>query len=190
MDYDVILVKMLALGRHLWLCLALALGLALGTQAALAKECHHETLLPADIRLIAPDPEVPEAVARFAGAWSGVSVGPGDRTPICETLVVEGVYTNGYARVIFSVGTSAALDVRQPGFGRATGRIVDGELRVLLPFPYLLKLTYRVVGETLQGTSSVGCRRHGAGGGGHPPLPLSSGLWGGAAAVTPAAHGE
>jgi hypothetical protein len=65
------------IGRHGWLVLAVALGLALGTQAAVAKECHQETPLPADVRLSAPGPEVPEAVARFAGIWTGISVGPG-----------------------------------------------------------------------------------------------------------------
>ena len=57
--------------RHLWLCSILALGLLLGTQAVVAKECHRETPLPADVRLTAPGPEVPEALARFAGAWPG-----------------------------------------------------------------------------------------------------------------------
>jgi len=58
-------------GRHLWLCVMVALGLALGTQAATAKECRRETPLPADVRLIAPDSEVPEAMARFAVYWEG-----------------------------------------------------------------------------------------------------------------------
>ena len=58
-------------GHYLWLCIVVALGLALGTQAATAKECRRETPLPADVRLIAPGPEVPEAMARFAGAWIG-----------------------------------------------------------------------------------------------------------------------
>src|SRR5215510_2906814 len=57
-------------GHPLGLCLALALGLALGTQAALAKECQREIPLPTDVRLNAPGPDVPEAVARFAGVWS------------------------------------------------------------------------------------------------------------------------
>ena len=62
-------------GRCLWLCLALSLGmdiavtheLALATQAATARECYRETLLPAEVRLSAPGPQVPEAVAQFAG---------------------------------------------------------------------------------------------------------------------------
>src|SRR5262245_30032273 len=41
-------------GRHLWVVMTVALGLALGTQAIAAKECQRETPLPADVRLIAP----------------------------------------------------------------------------------------------------------------------------------------
>jgi hypothetical protein len=51
-------------GGYLWLCLAVALGLAPGSQAAAARECHRETPLPTDVRLVAPGPQVPEAVAR------------------------------------------------------------------------------------------------------------------------------
>jgi hypothetical protein len=75
-------------GRRLWLCLSLALGLALGSQAATAKECHRETPLPADVRLIAPGPEAPEAFARFAGAWIGAWLDQG-KEALCHTLVVE-----------------------------------------------------------------------------------------------------
>ena len=95
-------------GRQLWLGMAVAIGLALGTPAAEAKECHRETPLPADVRLIAPGPEVPEAVARFAGAWIGAWLDKGQEA-LCHTLVVEEVFANGYARVIYSHGTSADL---------------------------------------------------------------------------------
>jgi len=120
-------------GHHLWVVMTVALGLALGSQAAAARECARETPLPAEVHLIAPGAEVPEAVARFAGIWSGEAVD--ERGSLCTTLVVEGVLANGYARVIVSVGTSAAWDMRLPWFLRATGRVVDGELRVQLPFP-------------------------------------------------------
>jgi hypothetical protein len=77
-----------------------------------------------------------------------------ERGGLCTTLVVEEVLANGYARVIVSVGTSAAWDIRLPWFLRATGRVVDGALRVHVssPTPGVppLKLIYRVAGETLQ----------------------------------------
>jgi hypothetical protein len=132
--------------------LTVALVLALGTQATEARECARETPLPAEVHLIAPGSEVPEAVARFAGIWSGEAVD--ERGSLCRTLVVEEVLASGYARVIVSVGTSAALDERLPWFLRATGRVVDGELRVQLSFPFPgvrpVKLSYRFAGETLQ----------------------------------------
>ena len=103
-------------GRHLWVAMTVALGLALGTQAATAKECHKETPLPADVRPIAPGPKVPETVARFAGAWIGAWVDQEGREVLCHTLVVEEVLANGYARVIASFGTSAAANTPLPGF--------------------------------------------------------------------------
>ena len=96
-------------GRHLWLYFALALGLALSTQAVAARECHRETPLPAEVRLIAPGPEVPEAMARFAGVWTGAWLDKGSEA-LCHTLVVEEVFANGYARVIYSVGTYAGVN--------------------------------------------------------------------------------
>ena len=47
-------------GHHLWLCLALAMGLALSTHSDAARECQRETPLPAAVRLTVPGPEVPE----------------------------------------------------------------------------------------------------------------------------------
>ena len=58
-------------GRSLWVVITVTLGLALGQQATAATECARETPLPADVHLIAPGAEVPEAVAQFAGAWAG-----------------------------------------------------------------------------------------------------------------------
>ena len=135
----------------LWFVIAVALGLALSTPAAAAKECQHETPLPADVRLIAPSPEVPEAMARFAGAWTVAWLDEG-REALCRTLVVEEVFANGYARVIYSVGTHAGWNIRQPQFWRATGRIVDGVLRFYIPIPERPNLAYWFVGEALQGT--------------------------------------
>jgi hypothetical protein len=61
---------------------------------------------------VAPGPEGPEAVARFAGAWTG-AWGEGRGEALCHTLVVEEVWAHGYAQVIYSIGTSASRGVRQ-----------------------------------------------------------------------------
>lgn len=171
-------------GRYLWLVIAVVLGLALSTQAATAKACQRETPLPADVRLIAPGPQVPEAVARFAGVWTG----EWERTDgVCHTLIVEEVLANSYARVIYSHGASLALNVPLPGFWRATGRIVDGTLRFHEPIPERPEFAYQRAGETLEGTfqgegharltrvadvEQVGC---GSQSGGFSPAPPAAG---------------
>src|SRR5438309_5743512 len=117
-------------------------------RAAAARECQRETPLPADMQLIAPGPEVPEAIARFAGAWTG-AWGEGRGEALCHTLIVEEVLAHGYARVIYSIGTSASREVRQPTFLRTTGRIVEDVLLFHLPVTDPPNLAYRFVGEML-----------------------------------------
>jgi Beta-lactamase len=177
-------------GRYLWLVMAVAVGLALGTQAAAAKDCHRGTPLPADVRLITPGPEVPAALARFAGAWMGAWLDQG-KEALCHTLVVEEVLANGYARVILGHGSSADWDVGLPNFWYITGRIIDGALHVRVPGRGGPKLAYGFAGETLHGTSEgpdggtarvsltrladlsqVGC---GPEAGGLPPAPPATG---------------
>jgi hypothetical protein len=153
----------LALG----LVIAVVLTLALWRQATMAKDCRQETPLPKDVRLVAPGTDVPETVARFAGAWSGAWRPHGlaaiaflfrhlvrgqSFVPPCQTLVVEEVLPNGYARLIFSYEASATLDIPLPEFLRVTGRVVNGALRFQLPLPFARpSFTYRVVGEALDG---------------------------------------
>jgi hypothetical protein len=136
---------------HLCVVMTVAMALVLGSQAAAAKECQRETPLPADARLIAPGPEVPEALARFAGAWTGAWLDR-DHEALCHTLVVEEVLASGYARVIYSIGTYAGWNVRLPNFWRATGWIIRGVLRFQLPIPGDPGLAYRFAGERLSGT--------------------------------------
>lgn len=146
-----------------WLVIALALGmisavaltLALWRQAAVAKDCRQETPLPTEVRLITPGAEVPEAVARFAGVWITATEWGQGLDPVCHMLVVAEALPNGYARVIVSVGASADLEFPLPKFLRATGRIINGELRFPLPEGGS-RLAYRFVGETLQGAFEGG----------------------------------
>src|SRR5215475_1505601 len=118
-----------------------------------ARDCVRETPLPADVTLTSPGTNVPADLARLAGAWTGVWDGDA-----CSTLVVEEVFANGVARVVYSHGTSEALKIRQPRYSRATGRIADGVLRFKLPtvtrpdFEY----RYRSDGDTLSGISRPG----------------------------------
>ena len=107
-------------GRALWVIITVTLGLALGQQATAATECARATPLPAEVHLIAPGAEVPEAVAQFAGAWVGEW---DDSGGLCHALVVEAVLANGSARVIYSVGASVTAGVPLPRFVYVTGKI-------------------------------------------------------------------
>jgi hypothetical protein len=139
-------------GRHLFTCTAVSVLLALGAQAAAAKECRRETPLPADMRLIPAGSDVPETVARFAGAWAGAWKTPTGADALCHTLLVEEVLANGFARVIYSHGTDEGSKILLPQFWRATGRIVDGVLRFQLPTSDRPAFVYRFGGGMLSGT--------------------------------------
>ena len=127
--------------------------LVLGSLArgAEARDCRDETPLPADVRLIAPGADVPSGAARFAGAWVGSwkeATGDG----LCGTLVVEEVLPTGHARIVASRGTWAPIGYLHAQYWRATGRVVDGELRFVLPTLDNPPMVYRFTGDALSGT--------------------------------------
>jgi CubicO group peptidase (beta-lactamase class C family) len=132
--------------------LVLALSVAATSEAAI--DCRAATPLPDDLTLVAPTADVPESLARFAGAWSGAWRDPKGNEALCTTLVVEEVLGNGYVRVVYSVGVSPALGVRIPSFWRAGGRITEGVLRFRLPTIDRGALAYRFDGSDLTGTYS------------------------------------
>ena len=74
--------------------------------------------------------EVPEALARFAGAWIGVWVDQKGREALCHTLVIEEVLPNGYARIIYSIGTMR----RGTSVSRISGASPAGSLTVCSVF--------------------------------------------------------
>lgn len=138
------------------------LTLALAPSAAAAtKDCRHSTPLPDDVRLRAPAPDVPADVARFAGAWSGVWLDPGGEEVLCQTLIVEEVFPNGYARIVHSRGSHPGWNLSHPTSWRATGRVADGVLRFALPTPDRVELTYRLDGDGLTSTVSDRQGSHG-----------------------------
>ena len=114
------------------LVLAVLLVVAVGLRPAEARDCRDETPLPADVKLIAPGPDIAPEAARFAGAWTGAWKEQ-DTDTICATLVVEELLPSGHARVIYGHGTWEPLGIRVPAYWRATGRVVDGVLRFTCP---------------------------------------------------------
>ena len=103
-----------------------ALTVAPLTVAAL--DCRGATSLLDDVRIVPAAAEVPAALVRFAGAWSGAWRDRKGEEAQCTTLVVEEVHANGYARVVYSVGASPVLGSGMPGVWRTTARHADGVL--------------------------------------------------------------
>ncbi|HEV2054337.1 MAG TPA: serine hydrolase domain-containing protein [Methylomirabilota bacterium] len=130
--------------------------LALTVSPADAKGCRQETLLPADTRIVPPSPNVPPDVSRFSGAWNGAWKDRTGADAQCHTLVVEEVFPNGFARVIYSLGTHEPWAAWQPRSWRASGRIVDGVLRFQLPTVEKPDLTYRFADGGLAGVFKRG----------------------------------
>jgi hypothetical protein len=124
---------------------------AVGLRPAEARDCRDETPLPADVKLIAPRPDIAPEAARFAGAWTGAWKAQ-DADTICATLVVEELLPSGHARVIYGHGTWEPSGIRVPGYWRATGRVVDGVLRFTLPIPDPPAFAYTFTGSALAGT--------------------------------------
>jgi hypothetical protein len=131
--------------------LAVLLVAAVDLQPAEARDCRDETPLPADVKLIAPGPDIAPEAARFAGAWTGAWKAEATDT-LCATLVVEELLPSGHARVIYGHGTWEPLGILTPSYWRATGRVVDGVLRFALPVPDPPAFAYTFTGGALSGT--------------------------------------
>src|SRR6185369_15670131 len=133
------------------LVLAILLVVAVGLRPAEGRDCRDETPLPADVKLIAPGPDIAPEAARFAGAWTGACKEQ-DTDTICATLVVEELLPSGHARVIYGHGTWEPLGIPVPAYWRASGRVVDGVLRFTLPVPDPPAFAYTFTGGALSGT--------------------------------------
>ena len=96
---------------RLLVILAVLLAVTAGLRPAEARDCRDETPLPADVKLIAPGPDIAPEAARFAGAWTGAWKEQ-DTDTLCATLVVEELLPSGHARVIYGHGTWGPLGIR------------------------------------------------------------------------------
>ena len=81
----------------LWFGVALLVLLLWANAVPAIQSCHTKTPLPRDLHLVAPETKINASIRRFAGVWSGSW-----DDEVCTTLVVQEVFQNGYARVIYS----------------------------------------------------------------------------------------
>lgn len=82
--------------------------------------------LPTDLRIVAPGPAVPAELAAYSGRW----VGAWDRV-LDHVLVVEEI-TPPSAVFVYAWGTAPQWDILRPGWVRARGAFVGGELQARL----------------------------------------------------------
>lgn len=92
--------------------------LALGAPSGLAAD----VALPEDVRVVAPDPSVPEPIRRFHGTWSGQWDDVLD-----HKLIVEMVDGSGRATVVYAWGDYPRWRV-QRGWIRTTAEISKNKL--------------------------------------------------------------
>jgi hypothetical protein len=123
---------------------------------AAALDCQGMLPLPADLRVVPPAPDVPEALARFSGAWSGAWRDSRGADAQCNVLVVEEAHPNGFLKVVYSVGVSPTFGTTAAYQTRTTARLVDGTLRFVLPTASRPVLAYRLDGSELTGTFNAG----------------------------------
>jgi hypothetical protein len=142
---------MTAFKRTLWVTLTAVLFVALPRVAA-ALDCQGTMPLPDDVRVVPPATDVPQALARFSGAWSGAWRDTAGVETQCNTLVVEEVHANGFLRVVYSVGASSRMGGGTPYVARTTAHLTDGVLRFVLPTALRSALAYRFDGDELAGT--------------------------------------
>ncbi len=103
----------------------MSLAIALCLQSLFSS--HAQTALPDDISITPPSSAVVQDVAAFSGAWLGAW---GDELP--TALIVEQVYSNGIAQVIYSWGDSKLYGFKT-GWERETGKISNGKLQFISP---------------------------------------------------------
>jgi dienelactone hydrolase len=110
--------------------------------------------LPPDVAVTPPGPEVPEAFARFSGAWGRGAWGG----VLPHVLVVERVTAGGEVMAVYAFGEAAEPQV-PAGYVRVAGRI-DEEGALVLPLARGRGVAeYRLAGDRLRGVYVAGGRR-------------------------------
>ncbi|KKU14458.1 MAG: hypothetical protein UX23_C0016G0001 [Parcubacteria group bacterium GW2011_GWB1_45_9] len=94
-------------------------------------------LLPADVKVIPPGPEIPKELAVWSGMWVGVWSGAMD-----SVLVVEEVGITS-AKTIYAFGTAPQWGITRPEWYRVQGELANDTLKLKLPNGRTV--TYRMV---------------------------------------------
>ncbi len=101
--------------------LASGINAALGISASAVASAAPSTALPADIKIVAPAPDVPAAIAAYSGAWGGTWAG---QTPLAHTLVVERIEGRTVS-FIYSFDPAQSQSGTARGWRRVQGTIGD-----------------------------------------------------------------
>jgi hypothetical protein len=100
---------------------------ALSTIVMISKDAGAETITACEqtiqYNLIAPQPDVPDAVRAFSGVWTG-SWG----SQLCHVLIVEEVAKDGAVIAKYAFGTNPGWGIRQPGVRQWSGKISGNTL--------------------------------------------------------------
>lgn len=99
--------------------------------------------LPEDLALKAPGSKVASNIAVFKGAWLGAW-----DASMSTALVVEGIKTNGAARVVYSWGNGSGDGIKA-GWSRETGHVSEGKLHLTLGKGATVDYTPRPDGKLL-----------------------------------------
>ena len=138
-----------------------ALAALVAILAAACGATGRPAVLPPDVRIVAPGPDVPRPLAALSGTWTGewgaVSTRIGDETvlapatwPVPALLAVERV-EGRRAWLVYAWGATA--DVPREGWERAVGTIgPDGVLRAVLASGAELEYRLSADQRTLSGT--------------------------------------
>ena len=87
-------------------------------------------LLPANLRIVPPGPDVPQEIAALSGKWAGKWGGV-----LAHVLVVEEIAMAPPRAVVHAVYAFGANPpaLSTPGWGRVRGLIAEGQLRLTSP---------------------------------------------------------
>ncbi len=103
-----------------------------GAAAAEDRSCVKKTPIPEEFELVLPGPDIPAEIAGFSGAWSGSWANKAGAAVACHSLVVEKVFANGFAQVVYSHSGERGRRGILPSYRRYVGLIEEGQLSFAL----------------------------------------------------------